>query len=154
MSYDDPTPEELAALDGLVERLALASEPEERDQLRFVDIPNHMFLTLGLREHVTASRSRVEIEESIVIKVRAGRRSELHQWLRENGYLEELSALRAASQNKSAERKAETAVLRPLVSRLLAEGVDFDLELLGVTRFAIARLSGDSPDRSTERGVA
>ena len=151
---DEPSRADLDVLDALVDRLAQAEDDAERDRLRFQEVPDHMFLTLGLREHVSPSGLRVVIEDSMRITVPAGRRPELHEWLRENDHLEELSELRAASQNKSATRKAETAVLAPLATRLLADGAPIDLDLLGVTRVVIARLSGDPGDRIADPGVA
>lgn len=136
-----PAPRELTVLDSMIERLASTSDAAEREQLALVDIPDEMFLQLGLRERVTPSGLRVVIEESVRIQVKDPDRPALHAWLREHGYLEELSALRSPSvtQNKNATKAAETAVLGPLALHLLEAG-------LCVSRVVKARLSRDSAD--------
>jgi hypothetical protein len=142
-------------LDQLVERLASTSDARERNQLALVGIPEEMFLERGLREYVTPSGLRVVIEESVEISVEAEKRATLHAWLREHGYAEELSALttRAATQNKQARGKAESAVLKPLALRLLEAGAPIDLDLMGVSRVVKARLSRDSADLARADGL-
>jgi len=139
-----------ADLDRLIERFAATTDTREREQLALVEIPDEMFLGLGLREHVTASGIRVVIEESVRITVKAERRAELHRWLEQNGYHEELSALRAATQNKQARAKVETTVLGPLAVRILEGGPWIDLDLLGVSRLVKARIPGDSAALASE----
>ena len=151
----EPDSRELSVVDRMIERLASTSDLAERDQLALVDIPVELFLQLGLRERVTPSGIRVVIEESVRIQVKDPDRPALHAWLREHGYLEELSALRSPSvtQNKNATKAAETAVLEPLVTRLLAAGAPIDLERLGVVRVVKARLSRDSVDLARADGL-
>jgi len=151
----EPDPRELTVLDSMIERLASTSDVAERERLALVDIPDEMFLQLGLRERVTPSGLRVVIEESVEITVKAEKRPALHAWLREHGYLEELSALRCQSvtQNKQARGGAEAAVLKPLARRLLEAGAAIDLDLMGVSRLRKARLSRVSADLARADGL-
>jgi hypothetical protein len=102
-----------------------------------------MFLTLGLRERVTASGVRAVIEDSIRVTVPSGRRDELYQWLEQRGHLETLSKLRGEVPSEAARRKVEAAELSKLARHLLEHGLEIDMGLLGVSRAVIAKIPGE-----------
>jgi hypothetical protein len=144
-STETPTAEALASLDALIERMAEAKRSGrhadyERAQY---EVPDTMFLTLGLRERVTASGVRAVIEDSIRVTVPSGRRDELYQWLEQRGHLETLSKLRGEVPSEAARRKVEAAELSKLARHLLEHGLEIDMGLLGVSRAVIAKIPGE-----------
>ena len=132
-----PSPEQLKGLDALIEQLVQAraeNRIQDAERLALREIPDEMFRTLGLREHVSASGVHAAIEESMRINVPRGKRPELYAWLREQEHLEALAAIEAPFDTERRRRKVETETLAPLAMQLLEEGKHVDLELMGISR--------------------
>ena len=103
------------------------------------EIPNHMWLAMGIQRFTLKSKWTVSLEIKPDVSVAAWARPRLFEWCEENGHSDLLANLRDSSKPKAEQCHDESAGLNRLVCKLIRQGENVPY-FLSVRHTYVARI--------------